>query len=259
MALENLASKSSPYIYGLMFLAVISALLILYLNGRIAEGPIVSALLAMLGTFLGALLAFRLNERKDDAKNEKECKQELNLALFVVARQCNAIANMKENLKEFRTDFERAFNCPAIRPPEYTDISINFGALGFLLDANVPLLMRLSIAEEGFHQAMYSLKARNDFYINEVQTAIATSGLNRKETTVAEIKTSLGERRYEGAFNMARVMYKLVDQCAESLPLLQAELHVEAKRLYKNSKFVKLVEVERPAADDSINRPKSAA
>ena len=56
----------------------------------------------MLGTFLGALFAFRLNENKENAKTEKERQAALNRALFVVARQFNATKSLSKHLAPFQ-------------------------------------------------------------------------------------------------------------------------------------------------------------
>lgn len=227
-----------------MLLAVSIALLVV--RDVLTEREVAGALLAMLGTFLGALLAFRLNERKDELKIAKTQRQDLNTALFILARQCNAIGGLHDALSKFSSDFERAFNCPALRPPDYENVSLDFGALAFILDRNPSLLLKLSLEEEGFKQALLSLKTRNDFYISEVQPAIAGFGLNRKAMTRRELEEALGERLAQTAFNSARVVYQLVDESNQGLPSVHAQLFEIAKELFPDAQFVKLA--PRPSA-----------
>lgn len=87
-----------------------------HLEGSVGEKEVAASFLAMVGTFLGALFAFRLNENKENMKVEEERKAALNRALFVVARQINALKSLSKHLAPFHTEFERAFNLPAVRP-----------------------------------------------------------------------------------------------------------------------------------------------
>lgn len=229
-----------PALYGSLSVALALGILFLVVREVLTEREVAGALLAMLGTFLGALLAFRLNERKDELKIAKTQRQDLNTALFVLARQCNAIGSLRKGLGKFGSDFERAFNCPALRPPDYGNVSLDFGALAFILDQDPSLLLKLSLEEEGFKQALQSLKTRNDFYISEVQPAIDRLGLNRKSMTMGELEAALGERLTQTAFNSARVVYQLVDEANEGLLTVHAQLFKIAKDLFPDAQFVKL-------------------
>jgi hypothetical protein len=243
-----LSTRATPFFYAAAAVAVIFGVAVLYARGVLTDGQIGTSLLAMLGTFLGALFAFRLNERKEDIKLAKQRREDLNSALFVLARQINAVAALHRDLSRFNTEFERAFNCPAFRPPTYEDVAIDFGALGFALESHPSLLMKISLEEEGFHQAMRSLNMRNDFYVDELQPVVAAKGLNRQNLELREIQVALGERLTQGAFNLSRVMYHLIREADASLPLVHAELYNAAKELYPNAQFVKLTR----RADDAV-------
>ena len=143
-------------------------------------------------------------------------------------------------LRKFESEFERAFNCPALRPPDYANIALDFGALAFILEKNPSFLLKLSLEEEGFKQALQSLSTRNDFYISEIQPAIDKLGLNRKSMTMSELEAALGERLTQTAFNSARVVYQLVEEADEGLPKLHADLFGIAKELFPDAQFVKL-------------------
>ncbi|MET3135651.1 hypothetical protein AAKU55_005965 [Oxalobacteraceae bacterium GrIS 1.11] len=60
-------------------------------------------------TFLGAVLAFRLNSLKDEREDLRRKKSALNLALFVLARQHNAMQNILKEIEPFRNKQNRAF------------------------------------------------------------------------------------------------------------------------------------------------------
>ena len=81
------------YVYAIvLFLVGITATYLLW-SGVIGGREVGTAFLALLGTFVGALFAFRLNESRGTRKLEVERKAALNRALFVLLRQYNAICS----------------------------------------------------------------------------------------------------------------------------------------------------------------------
>lgn len=237
---KPLGARAARFLYPGIFAGVVLAGALLLAGKIITEREVASSLLALFGTFLGALFAFRLNEHKEDLKTSRERRDKLNRALFVLARQTNAIVNVHLELQKHKEDFERAFNCPAVTPPPYKELLIDFDSLGFLLEEDPSLLMKLTIEQEGFHQAMESLRLRNEFYVNEVQREIVAKGLNRQLRTFGALRTELGERLTDGAINQARVMYRLIGEANESLPLVHEQLFALAKKLYPDAQFVRL-------------------
>jgi len=216
-------------------------------HGDIGPKEIGTAFLAMVGTFLGALFAFRLNESKENTKIEKERMAALNRALFILARQYNAILSLDKAMVPYKSDFEKAFNCPALRPPSYSDLVQDFSAIGFLLDVVDPnVLMRLSVEQEGFHQTLESLRIRNEFYVNEVQPAIAQHGFNRRDVHAPEFQAALSERIFGTAMNSAKIMYSNVAEDRKNLLNLHGEVFATAKKLFPDARFIKLVPEEQP-------------
>jgi len=229
------------YLYaGVLALATL-AVFFLITEGILGGKEVGTALLAMVGTFLGAAFAFRLNAGKEAALIEKERREALNRALFVVVRQYNALQSFSAQLEPFKLEHERAFNCPAFRPPTYADLTIDFESLAFLFELGDPnLLVRLSVEQEGFHQALESIRYRNDFYVETAQPLIAKLGLNRVSLPIAEYKQKLGDLVFESAVNYATIMYLRVSQAMEGLTQLQTELHASAKLCFPHGKFIKL-------------------
>lgn len=230
----------SPFLYLCILLAVATAIVYFIVQGSIGQKEVGTAFLAMVGTFIGALFAFRLNEAKENTKINKERKAALNRALFILVRQYNAMRFLADQLAPYKTEFERAFNCPAFQPPPYSDLTYEFEALNFLLEVGEPnVLMRLSVEQEGFHQAIESLRVRNDFYVNEVQPVIAKSGFNLRAVPAHEFQAALGERLFSRSINEAAVMYAHVADLRKSLLATHAELFGAAKKLYPDGKFIK--------------------
>jgi hypothetical protein len=198
-----------------------------------------TGLLALLGTLLGATLAFRLNEDKESMKEQMARRSALNRALFVLARQKNAATLIARELELFKTPFDRAFNFPAAKVPPYQDLVHRFEELEFLLNtSDVNTVMRLTVEQERFHQMLESLRTRNDFYIRELQPEIARHSLNGKEVSGTSVAELFGERLFGTAMHSAEILHHHVQSSVKSIPEMHEELRAVAKRLYPSSRFV---------------------
>ncbi len=202
-----------------------------------------TGLLALLGTLLGATLAFRLNEDKESRKEDAARRSALNRALFVLARQKNAVALLAREMEPFKTPFDRAFNFPAAKVPPYEDLVQHFEGLEFLLNTSaVNTIMRLTVEQERFHQMLESLRVRNEFYVRELQPEISRHGLNGKEVSGTSVAQLFGDRLFGTAMNSSEILFNHVESSLKSIPEMQLELRIIAKRLYPDSKFVGLVQ-----------------
>ena len=198
-----------------------------------------TGLLALLGTLLGATLAFRLNEDRDSKKEAAAQRSALNRALFVLARQKNAVALISREMEPFKTPFDRAFNFPAAKVAPYEDLVHRFEELEFLLNtSDVNVVMRLTVEQERFHQMLETLRIRNEFYVRELQPEIALRKLNGKEVAGATMAELFGERLFGTATNYAVTLWDHVESSKKSIPEMHEELRTVAKRLYPQSKFV---------------------
>lgn len=237
------------YFYATVLVLIGGTVAYLLAQGDIGAKEIGTSFLAFVGTFLGGVFAFRLNENKEIRKLEKERKAALNGALFILLRQYNAINFLAKAMEPYKSDFEKAFNCPALQPPAYSDLKQDFVELNFLLETPEPsVLMRLSVEEEGFHQTLESIRIRNECYVKEVQPVIAQHGFNKRAVLGDEIKAVLGERLLGSAMNTSLYMYENVAEARKNLPTVHDELFSLAKKLYPDSKFIKSVV-------DEQNRP----
>ena len=207
-------------------------------HDKLAVKDVITALLAMLSTFMGATLAFRLTETKESERQLKEQREALNWALFIVTRQSNAIASLKKEADKFISPFERAINLPALKPPSYTDLIQNFTSLDFMLADNPNLLFLLTVEQECFHQAISSLNVRNDFYVNELQPVISKLRINRKYFSELELEAALGDRLFHGTINGMTVAYDHLSKSNVSLSVVHAALLEYARSRFPGHKFV---------------------
>ena len=227
------------YIYATIVLGFGIALVLSIATGAITPKEISIAALASIGTFLGALFAFRLNENKEISKELSEHRAALNRALFILARQRNAVDSFKKYLPPFKTDVERALLLPAHKPPTYEGLNQNFETLEFMLEyGKANLLMRLAIEDERFHQTFESIRIRNDFYVSEVQPELARHGLQGKDVTDKQLFDLLGERIFGSAITYSKMVYFHVSESEKSIPALHAEVHAAANEIFPESKFI---------------------
>lgn len=221
-------------------LVLISGVVIWSIETGIVTGKDVSvAFLASLGTFLGALFAFRLNESKEHSKKLSEQRAAINRALFVLARQRNAVNSFVKYLRPFNSEIERALMLPAYKPPRYEDLRQDFQAIEFLLESGkADLLMRVAIEDERFHQTFESVRIRNEFYVSEVLPEMVRHGFQGKSVTEQQLLEALGERIFRTAINYAKGVYFHVEESMKSIPSMHIEMHAVAKELFPNDKFI---------------------
>ncbi len=225
--------------YFLITIAAIGICTLLYIQGELGLKGIGTSVLALFGTFLGATLAFRLNEQKEEAETARKKREALNRALFVLIRQHNAIIQLKRDMDACPNDFHLAFNMPALKPPSYADLFQHVADLEFLIDSGNPnILFKLTIEQERFHQAIDSIRIRNEFYVNEVQPQLAATGMNGKRVTLEDAEALLGERIFGGAMNGAIHAKKHLNDSNDSIPKVLEELRTEAKELFPGHKFL---------------------
>lgn len=205
--------------------------------------------LALFSTFLGATLAFRLDEEKTKREKSQKQREALNRALFILLRKYNALFQIARDFDKFPEEFNAAFNMPAWNPPRYEDLTHNFTDLEFLIEASEPnTLLKLTVEQERFHAAIDSVRLRNEFYVGEVQKALAALEMNRKSFTPKEAEALLGDRIYGGAVNSVNNAKQHVYASCQSLTEMTEEVRAVAKKLFPGHKFIAYEVPHEPAA-----------
>lgn len=244
--LSRIKKHASHLIYGAIFLSILALLLFGWTTKRLTEGHLITGAISIVGTFLGALFAFRLNQSKEDQAHERENKAALNRALFVLSRQENAVTVLKRDYDKFQIPEVRAVNLPARKPPLYTDVRQDMASLEFLIERNYgDLLFRLLVEDERFHQVLSAIETRNDFYVHEFQVAMEREGLNDQQVNTQQLATQLGERIYSTnllATNAAATHLALSEA---SLPQMFIELRGSALTMFPGSRFIKFEKIQK--------------
>jgi len=233
------------------FLGVILALLLLnlwYISSIAIENQILpvnfdylyKGTTVLIGAFVGAFSAYKLNSKKEEIKEHTQQKLAMNKAIFVSIRQINAVENMQKEFSEYSTELDRAFKLPAMKPPCYDGLKYDFDGLSFLLEDYPQVMMNLVVEQERFEQVFNSIDIRNNFYVNDVQPALSKLELESKNISIAAFSKALGERLFEGAIGAADSMYYHVETTSESLVVMHNELAAVARKAFPGGKFLKL-------------------
>lgn len=226
-------------LYAAIIVAISIIVALALWQGAIGAKEVAVALLALVGTYVGATLAFRLNQAKEDEKIHQDRRAALFRALFVLGRQINAVQQLKLGYEAYDNPNERAFSLSALSPPTYSDLAHNFSDLGFLLESDDPNVMfRLSVEQERFEQVLTSIRKRNEFHVNEYQPRIAAAGVAGKKTSIENLRGVLGDAIFNGVMARTENVYALLTKTSRSLEEMQTELHGIAKKLYPKTKFL---------------------
>lgn len=217
---------------------LIAAAISLWLN-LIGLKELLIAMLPIISTYLGATLAFRLNENKESAKERLRRKQALNFSLFKSGQQYNAIKQVANDYASTVTEFKQAFTIPASRPPDYSGLRHDLQSLSFLLEIEqAQVLFDLAIEQERFDQAFEALRGRNEFYISELMPAVEKADLHNKSMTIASMEQGLGKVLFDKAIAHAKQLKNHLEASEKSSLKMFEKLRKIAKEQYPKDKFI---------------------
>ncbi|WP_448694557.1 hypothetical protein [Pseudomonas moraviensis] len=193
------------------------------------------------GAFFGAYCAFKLRQHEENQNKRAKRKTALDICLFIMARQHNAVALLKTIYDQYPKELARAFSMPAIKPPDYKDLKINIDDLMFLANQeHVDFLFQLSIEQERFEQVIYAVNLRNEYAIEKLQPAIAERQKNGRPLTFSELRPALGDEIYLSSIHMANTAYEQLTLHVESVYNLHNELHEIAGTIFPGERFPKI-------------------
>ncbi|MBY8932481.1 hypothetical protein J1G34_25910 [Pseudomonas sp. Wu6] len=193
---------------------------------------------AGIGAFAGSYFAFLFRKHKEEQINLKKRKSALDACLFTLARQYNALYQIKETYDAFPEIVERAISMPAIKFPEYKDVRIDFDSLNFLSDIEkIAHPLNLTTEQERFEAALRSVEIRAKFHAEKLQPAIEQHNINGRELSGDELEIVLGELLFNTAINYVQYTYRHLYDSLISIDEIHQKTWKIAKSLFpeKNS------------------------
>lgn len=209
------------------------------------------------GAFFGAYCAFKLRQQEENQSKRNKRKTALDLCLFTMVRQHNAVRAMKKQYDEYPDEFQRAFLMPAAKPPEYKDLKVSMDELIFLTDhESIKDLLHLSIEQERFEQVVFAVNIRNTYAVEYLQPALAKHGLNGKMVSYEELQEALGEVTFKTALSAANKAHELLNSAEKSILKMQNKIHTIAKSIYPEERFLRLEGKKPLTPDQNSSAPK---
>ena len=200
---------------------------------------IVSALATLVAAFAGAGFAFYLQDKKERRKEEVQRISSLNQALLALARQYQALGNIKNDIDPFREDKLRYASAPALSTNEFSDIKIKIETLGFLVDSSDPnLLMEIMLEQERFEMALKAVQLRSETHVTKFQPAYAKLGIDGGVIRIADFRLTLGALLADALKNETDQMYKQIYETYDSTLMVLNKLRAHAKQIYPKEKFL---------------------
>ena len=224
----------------LFFVVTLTVVLWIFVPQGLAAKDIGTAILTGISTLIGALYAFRLSERKEHKGERAKRIHALNKALFSVGRQLNAIQYIREEVSAYDTDEKRLFGCKAAMPPDYSDLRVDFESLSFLLDSPDPdLLLRLSVEQDGFHQAIRAISLRAQYFVDQFQPAVMASGIMPGPFTLNDAREKIGSLVFDSALNYTTSMLTALEEALPRIQKVSVELEGLSRQLYPGERFLR--------------------
>lgn len=248
--------KRNPLLYGFVLFLSAGAVIAMIVGGDFERKDVATGLLALVGTFVGALLAFRLQSYAEDLKESARRKAALNRAILVLGAQQNEIRTFQNELSRFPRVIDRALNMPASQPPELFELRQRIDELAFLIEEDKSqLVFDLFIEQMRFDQAMQMIRHRNSFYVHEVQHRMAQTLPRGTIATEDELRQKLGERLFDGAILAVESVAHHINGSIESIPEAMQKLRATAKALYPEYKFLDFEPAPFPREEGAAPSP----
>ena len=217
--------------YLIVALLLLVGIVLLFRSSDLGPKEIGPALLSLLGTFLGAFLAFRLQLLKDREADTQTKVDLLNRALIVLCIQYNDLAQVKLTLDRYDGKINRMINMPPERSANRLDSRQNVESLAFLIDkGHANLIMKLTIEQGCFDAAHHAIAERFRITVEEVQPAMERHNLNHRQLSEKDIRQAFGERLFGALETATNQLYLHVPLTVDSLKERIDEMHAAADR-----------------------------
>ena len=153
---------------------------------------------ALLGSFLGPMIAFRLQKQEKEQKIKQDNITAGNYALFTLMCQFSRLDNVcKQIIDPVRTHPLKFVVMRAVAPPiEFEDLKFNMSSLSFLLkpqpSKQLQITLREALAElfieyTKFQTAIAAINERTEYYVQQAQPRLEKAKIRLYQDTPDEI------------------------------------------------------------------------
>jgi hypothetical protein len=188
------------------------------------------AIVTLIGTYLGANLAFQFNRRKDAERDLSDHQIAANRAVFAYARQIGELLTIRNNLIDPVRSDPLAFLKMQAHTLERQLPCIDFDSLAFVLSTPhaADVLGQMALAEEMGKTALEMLLDRSR-QVMDVSAELARADLQQGPMeSLADLKRHAGARRISMLIDATNAFVEQTDAAIERLlewgPRLQSAL-----------------------------------
>lgn len=165
--------------YGHEFLGILFAFLLLnvwYLTGLAVEEEVLPKsyemiarlIISVFGAFVGAYFAFKLNNRREEEKQNEKRLNAIRITLITIWHQIRSLAPIKNTLLREENNPYRAVFVEPSKLGDYSDLNVNITSLDFLSSINPTLVLNLKIASNDFFKVIRIAEKREKYFEDHI-------------------------------------------------------------------------------------------
>ncbi len=222
------------------FMGVISGILIYHKWNYLPWKEILSAIATLLAAFLGAWLAFKLEDNRRKEEQEKKNISACDKVIYILSKQYSILIDLDIKMIEpIRNSPEQWREMKPVPYMDYKDIKLNIEDILFLQDTHQKdILYGLLEADRKFHNTIDTFNKRSQIYSEEVQPRLlGKTAINCSNE--ADYKHLMD--KIEHLTDMA---IHSVDDAINFVEKIQSDLIKAIKDIYPESNPISFEEIE---------------
>lgn len=187
----------------------------------------------LIATFIGAMLAFLLEDWRDKRSQSRRDLASTQLAFLKLTRMLNKIVNIQRQcIDPHRQDPARFLAIPAGLHLDPRDSRIEIDTLQFLFVKHANFLGELLVGQDAYENAIELLNERSVFIRSVIQSRMKEAGVPQEfKMNRAELSAVIGSGNLQEAINLSDQLVDCVDEAVNDLQKL-ANKYGEVLRNY---------------------------
>ncbi|MCG6939011.1 MAG: hypothetical protein LJE83_12680 [Gammaproteobacteria bacterium] len=183
------------------------------------QSILIPAFATLVAAFLGAVSAYKLEEKKRYREYQEQCLSHANNVIFALYERIKILKQIQaQSINPQRNNSARIISMLPTLNFSYPESSFNIESLMFILGTkHKQLILDLQTEKECFKTAFDIIKFRSDLHFHYVQPAMEAGGIQEGgDYTIQQIKNVLGERTYTQLERATNDLIDNVDKTIES-------------------------------------------
>jgi hypothetical protein len=198
-------------------------------------------ILAFIGTFFGAFLAFALEQRDRTRERLSLRNADGNIALITLWQMWEILNQYKKEVIDTAPDDAgRWLNMSVTQPESHGNLGFDLAKLHFLLDGkDKNLLGKLLLEQRRFYSAIALINRRSELMLKEIWPRFPAAGIERgKQYDERAIKQVLGENNLIEARTLADGLTANITENLASFKVTFQQLRAQLHETMPKKKFI---------------------